>query len=160
MTQVTVNLSNAAEPQAVAPNPGAAKSRVDELLHCSLLVGLGLLTLGVAGYDFHLLKDYPFLRTQVLVAEIAAGAGAAASFGGAMHFADRLSATRDAAGQRLKWYWRWALGIGTRLMMLAQIAATGLIVLGAASFLFQVDKKLMPPEDDGPGPQKPSIILM
>ncbi len=107
--------------QSASSSPAAPP----QLLHAALVASLGILLLAIAFWDFRLAQEDEFLRTNVLVSEIAAGVAAAVCFGGAIHYIN------SALTIRLHWFFRIPLFAKTRLLMLLQLGAMGLAVYAA-----------------------------
>jgi len=115
----------------MALEPSMPPRATPSLLHSALLGSLGLLLLVVCYWNFRAVHEYEFLRTNVLVAEIAAGVGAAACFGGSIHFIN------VALTAPLRWFARLPLFIEIRAILLLQLVAAGIVVGSFGLMIFQ-----------------------
>jgi hypothetical protein len=121
--------------------PGACQGKlVRYLLHCWLMIALGVILAAAVVQDYRLLQTYTYLKARILVAEIVAGAGVAFCFGGAMHYLDLALAYRRATGERLAWYWRLLLVVQKRVLVLVQLAGAAVVVtvLGIVIFDWKI----------------------
>ena len=118
--------------------PDEIRDLLEPLLHCWLMIGLGLMLVGAAIRDYRYLQVWDFLRVHFIVAEIIAGVGIAFCFGGAMHYLDLVLAYRRATGAKLAWYWRVLLVLQKRLLMIFQLAAAALVIGLIGLIIFDV----------------------
>jgi hypothetical protein len=111
---------------------------ITPLLHAGLLGSLGLLLFAVSWWNFRIVHEEEFLRTNVLVAEIVAGVGAAVCFGGSIHFIN------VARAMPLRWLARLPLWVKVRVLMVMQMGAM-VIVIGAL-YCVVFDKRIPGPD--------------
>ena len=112
-------------------------SRRQLFLNCWLMMALGALLCGAAFQNYRDLQEYGFMRTNCMVAAVAAGIGIAFAFGGAMHYADLLLA-HDAA-RRPHFLLRVLLVIQKRLLLILQLAAAALVLGALAAVMFDMN---------------------
>ncbi|HVT80965.1 MAG TPA: hypothetical protein VHM90_09930 [Phycisphaerae bacterium] len=111
---------------------------ITPLLHAGLLGSLGLLLFAVSWWNFRIVHEEEFLRTNVLVAEIVAGVGAAVCFGGGIHFIN------VARAMPLRCFARLPLWVKVRVLMVMQMGAM-VIVIGAL-YCVVFDKRIPGPD--------------
>lgn len=116
----------------------AASPVMKAVVRCWLMISMALLILSVVLWDFRLGQQYDFLRADCLVAGVAAGVGATACLGGAMHFLD------VALAGGVAWYWRILFKLNQRLLMLGQLLAIGIAVGAVGLAIF--DKPIPGPD--------------
>ncbi len=91
----------------------------------------GVVLLG-AYYDWRMVMEVSWLRTECLVGGIVAGVGATSCLAGAMHYLE-LPLMGCVAGP---WYVRWPLKINKRILLVGQLATTGLAIASAGILIF------------------------
>lgn len=109
-----------------APSPLLLRN----LLWAHAMLLAAALIIGAAYGSWYSLRGQPKQVTKVGITAIIAGLGATIALAGAMHFLD----VPLAAAQGPRWYWRIALKLYKRGILLAQLAATA-IAIGAAFVL-------------------------
>jgi hypothetical protein len=111
--------------------PSAPPSvRRSVVLALAAIVCAGAILLA-AYFSWRMVMEEPWLRMECLVACIVAGVGATVCLAGAMHFLDQplqVGAT--------KWYVRWLLKINKRILLVAELATTGLAIAAAGILIF------------------------
>ena len=94
------------------------------------MIALAILLAAAMQHDYLIARECGFLRIDCLVAAIAGGAGAAFCLGGAMHYLDLALAGGVA------WYLRAVFVVQKRILMVAQMAAAGLVVGALGLMIF------------------------
>ena len=143
MSEIISSSPLPAEPPPSAPATAPSQKVFQPLLTACSCIAAALIILAAAEWDYSLALRYQFLRTDCLLAGIAAALGATACLAGAIYYLNRALATH------LRWYWKALLATSVRLFMLLQLLTMAL-ALGAA-FLLIFDKPL-------PGTARESMI--
>ena len=101
-------------------------------VHAAVMVGAAVAIMAAGFFGWRIAGPIALARTPLLVALIVAGLGAALCLGGAMRFLDDALTPRAAVSP----WWKLALAVKTRVLLLLQAACSAAAAGGAIALVF------------------------